>query len=219
MKVYSGFKGLVEKTENSINKQFLRNYLKILPQAYSLAYHSCYEKLGISPYQARDLFPHMRRAILDDLLIKLSAQYTELKVSTYKNDAKNCSYVRVQSGDVILTANAVTTPLEMVRPALFRVTLARDNRQLELFSKIGTDNYGDFYYANLLHGPDEINLEKVSFAYLAYPSSDFKYYITSINLEKHFGISMYETIVNIEEIEDTVFASFKKTTADKKEEE
>jgi hypothetical protein len=145
MREYSGYPGLLTKTKENISIKFLANLVKMFPIGYQQAYDNAYKKSNVGPYQARDLWPHMRRAVIDSKLQNLINLYDGMACYTDKNVAKNCSNVKIKTNDIILTANAVKYPTQIVKHAIFRETSATDNRQLELFPKEESKNINGLF--------------------------------------------------------------------------
>lgn len=185
---------LKKLVKDEIPIDFLKGFVKDLPLIYKAAYESAFQYP--SP-QAKDLLPYVRRTKVDVHLKNIAEGFTSLKSSVCLNEAHNCHYVQVKAGSIILTANAVNGPSEMVRQSLFRGTLAESNQLL-----ICPENYnrprGNSYYATILHGPEDYDESRVAFIYLNFPSYDLQTYLTRIDLVNYCNIELYPK--NTEEV-------------------
>jgi hypothetical protein len=197
---------LVDLARTELSDDFLRKFCLKMPDIYRDAYAHAYENFG--PAQAKDLLPHIRRAKIESHLETIAGDIDILTTDTYLNTAKNCRHVRVSSKTIVLTANAVAGPREMVRSAIFRTTLAESN-QLFLFPEVDTRPKGDSCYSMILHGPQELEPARVGFIYLVFPSYNSKSYIARCNLVSLLNITLYPSVEE-EKIKDTSFPELKK---------
>ena len=197
---------LVELARTELSDDFIMNFCLGLPDVYKNSYDYAYGYFG--PAQAKDLLPHIRRAKTEEHLEKTASGFGNLNTDTCLNTAKNCRHVWLLSETIVLTANAVTGPREMVRPAIFRDTLAESN-QLDIFPDPNKKHLGTACYSMILHGPQELEPTRVGFVCLVFPSSDSKSYLYRCNLLELLEIKLYPSLAE-EKIHDNSFPELKK---------
>jgi len=139
--------------------------------------------------EAHDLYPILRRSMLERNLRARLSRYHETTTSTPElNAIGNCYHTELRSGRVILTISAVQSHGEVVRDAVFRKTLAQ-NPQGELFRKRELPPEDACLYVILLHGPlGGGMLRSPGFIRIAFPDQDCETYVDSFNLLDVFPI-------------------------------
>lgn len=157
--------------QRELPREVIHAFVMPLPivyrSAYDFAYSMCDEP------RVGDVSPYIRRAMVEEHLWKTGNRFHKLDAENSLNVARNCHHVEIRSPSIVLTANAVDSPGQMVRDARFRNTLARSN-QYVLLPELEEPLDGDYFFAMLLHGPDLEDASRVAFVELAFPSSDPK---------------------------------------------
>src|SRR5215213_2662557 len=153
----------------------LRDVLRALAAVYPGALADCRSKHPAP--ETHDLYPHVRRAMLEYQLREIAKGYTGIVASAELNYKGTSYYTLLRSGSVYLTANAVETPSARVRHAMYRETYARTS-QPNLFG--GPLEEGTMLYGILLHGPEVKNKARPEFAHIAFPNQDCSEYIARI---------------------------------------
>lgn len=188
--------------QQELPTEFLRHFIMGLPLVYKTSYDLVYAALG-DP-QARDVLPYFRRAMVEEHLFKTGNRFRDLDADAFLNVARNCHHVEIRSRSIVLTANAVDSPNQMVRDARFRNTLAESN-QYVLLPELEERPRDDYYFAMLLHGADLEDSSRVAFVQLAFPSHDpkAKAYLggSPYDLISYCGTTLYPEITE-EKIED-----------------
>ena len=138
--------------------------------------------------EAHDLYPIHRRAMFERNWRGRLARYPELEVSVESNASGGCYHTEVRVGRVVMTVSAVEAPFEIVRPAVFRKTLARES-QLQLFAEPEEPSDDALLYVLLLHGPLGGGLLTApSFIHIAFPDPDCQKYVDRFNLLEYFPV-------------------------------
>ena len=100
----------------------------------------------------------------------------------------------------MLTASAVDGPREMVRRALFRNTLAK-SPQMFLFDTNAPPPPppGAPVYGIILHGPPPKDQDQrfPGFVNVAFPDSECRYYIESVNLMDRFNVDYGQLVLQL----------------------
>src|SRR6266852_2508257 len=126
----------------------------------STAYKACSQFMarnvvtGTFPV-GKELRPHLLRAFVDHSLMKLADQAPGFVQEVRPNIARNCHHVRIQKGGLVLTAHYMgrKSPFRrMARFAVNRKNLSARNGELFDFESKDLDAFGDFGYAQILHG-------------------------------------------------------------------
>jgi hypothetical protein len=160
---------------------FLQDALRILATSYRGAHADC--RVQFPAPEAHDLYPIMRRAMIEYQIRELAKSYPEISASAQPNHGGTSYYTLLSSGNVFLTANAVDHPNKTVRKAMFRETYARAS-QPNLFGEPPEE--GTILYGILLHGPDELNKTRPEFAHIAFPNKDCSDYVGRVDLFGRF---------------------------------
>ena len=129
--------------------------------------------------EAHDLYPIMRRAMIESQLAEAAKEYPEISAEPTPNPTGTSYYRLLSSGNVRLTVNAVDHPNTKVRRAMFRNTYAQAS-QPNLFGE--TPEEGTMLYGILLHGPELINKTRPEFAHIVIPNRDCSKYLGRIDL-------------------------------------
>lgn len=160
---------------------FLRDALRVLAGSYRGAHADC--RMQYPPPEAHDLYPIVRRAMVEYQMRALAEDYPEVSASAELNHGGTSYYTLLSSGNVFLTAHAVEQPNKTVRKAMYRETYARAS-QPNLFDEPPEE--GTILYGILLHGPDALNKTRPEFAHIAFPNKDCSDYLARINLYERF---------------------------------
>jgi hypothetical protein len=139
--------------------------------------------------EAHDLYPIVRRAMLERNLRARLSRYRETTSSTPElNAIGNCYHTELRSGRIILTVSAVETPGVVVRDAEFRKTLSQ-NPQAEMFNQPEPPPEDACLYAILLHGPlGGGMLSSPGFIQVAFPDQYCESYVDRFNLLEEFPV-------------------------------
>ena len=165
--------------------------------------------------EAKDVFPHKRRAHVETKLQGLPEQFPGLKVKPRFNRVGNCHRVLSLPG-VLMTVSAVPNPCRMVRPSAHRKLYAsgaegnQDFRQC--FFTIGSCNslvVGEHdlsvlergqIYGILFYSPASDNPLGVGYIGIGFPDHTCTRYVEVLNLTKLFPSAAVTTAV--ERVED-----------------
>lgn len=192
---------LRNKVETEIPSKFLRDFCLVQPRLYDLARQTSSEYLN-NRAERNYLYPHFRRALVEQSMIELASQYPDAKVHERFTGNKSSFFREVHFGSIALTASFVRSPEKLVRRADFRLTRAKSN-QLSLF-EVEEELTSDYFYAILLHG-SHYQGSRSTFTYLAFPSPDLQGYVEKIDLIQHCSINANNIEPeDIEKIEDRV---------------
>jgi len=134
--------------------------------------------------EAHDLRPMLLRASMERLIAEVAGKTKGVHAHPRPNEARNCYHREVASGRFVLTASQVKSPGEMVREAVYRITLASES-QLLLPGFETTPNATASYYAILLYGQSGTGSP---FLHLAIPTRDYLTYLVNIDLFEFFAI-------------------------------
>jgi hypothetical protein len=166
----------------AFSDDFLEQVLRVLAASYRGAHAEC--RLQYPPAEAHDLYPIMRRAIIESQLGEVAKEYPEISASPKPNHSGTSYYRLLSSGNVFLTVNAVEHPNAKVRRAMFRNTYA-ESSQLNLFGPPPEE--GTMLYGILLHGPELLNKTRPEFAHIVFPNRDCSEYVGRIDLFNRFS--------------------------------
>jgi len=154
--------------------------------SYEEAYKYCIAEFP-GP-EAHDLYPILRRSMVERNLRARLNRYRETTSTTELNAIGNCYHTELRSGRVVLTVSAVESPGEVVRDAVFRKTLSQ-NPQGHLFRKREAPPEDARLYAILLHGPLGGGLlRSPAFIRIAFPDPDCEVYVDSFNVLDLFPV-------------------------------
>ena len=160
---------------------FLQDVVRVLANCYRGAHAEC--RLQYPPAEAHDLYPIVRRAMVESQLREVAEGYAEISAPSKPNHAGTSYYRLLSSGNVFLTVNAVEHPNTKVRRAMFRETYAEVS-QPNLFGEPPEE--GTTLYGILLHGPEVLNKTRPEFAHIAFPNKDCSDYVGRIDLFGQF---------------------------------
>ena len=184
--------------EREFPHDFLDQAIRGLPGVYRSAHARTF---GDHPSeQARDLFPHNLRCLVDEHLIATASHFKRLEPTNKLNGAKNSNHVEVWGGSVVLTASTVRSPRQFVRRSNFREALATWN-QLTLFPDFAPRPAGNQVYGIIIHGYGDGGRDKVDFVCLGIPDDDYSAYVLVVDLLNYYAIDLYPEIRK-ETIED-----------------
>jgi hypothetical protein len=167
---------------------FLTDFATGLPFVYQEVHSTLLRKYRVS---WRDVLPHERRAAVDQHLSELAEKHG-LPVLLVPNSINNSRHVETRIEPVVLTANAVATPGQMVRDAIFRTTLAESNYELGFDPRCYKPR-GNAYYGILLHGPDAYDESRVAFTCLGFPNRELTAWVEEghFDLEALCSVALY----------------------------
>jgi hypothetical protein len=117
-----------EEFRKSFSDEFLEDTLRTVFNACSGSFTAC--KNNFEPHEARDLRPHYRRGLFDQMWREVAEHHPGVTGTCEFNAAGNCHHTTITSGDVVLTASFHESLAKPVQYAVFRETLGRDNRFL-----------------------------------------------------------------------------------------
>jgi hypothetical protein len=153
---------------------------RIIIKTYAAAYRYCLENYP-GP-EAHDLYPIVRRSMIERNWRARLARHAGLDVSVQPNACGGCFHTELRVGRVVMTVSAVEKPSDLVREAVFRNVLSGAS-QLELFKEVEEPPADALLYAVLLHGPLRSGLLAApSFAQIAFPNGEFSDYVDRFNL-------------------------------------
>lgn len=152
-------------------------FLPAVSRGVDWVYNTAFRRCSMLPDdQAFNLRPFYRWCLLDVKLLRIAAKFRAKGVTatSLPNDG-GCYYVQVSSGKVLLTASSVESSHKVPRKAVFRETLARDNRPW-LFPELEDPPPPDEapLYAILIHAPHPENPLAPWFANIRFPLPDCK---------------------------------------------
>ena len=168
--------------DDFVPSDFCRRSVLFLYQCYSAAHHYCDTRFPRT--EARDLYPHFRRAMFESGWRSVADLFKRAKAKPTPNCAQNCSHTLIGFGRVDLTASAVESPSTLVRPAVFRKTYAQ-SAQRQLFEPAPTSRPSASLYAILIHGPSS-DPSRPAFAHVVFPTPECEAYIDRIDLLLRF---------------------------------
>jgi hypothetical protein len=171
--------------------EYLDTMIRGLPSVYRTAYLNSFGEHASK--QARDLFPHKLRCMVDEHLLSVARQCDGVRGRNRPNRARNSNHVEVISASAIITASRAKTPDHFVRRSNFREALATNN-QLTLFPELVAELRGRRVYGIVLHGNGGGMPDKVEFVYLGIPDEDYSQYLFAIDLLEYYSIDLYSTI-------------------------
>lgn len=121
--------------------------------------------------EAKFVLPYHRRGICE-AAFRRTALDSGLRVRDLQHNARNCNYVLVRAGKILLTQVAVREG-EGIRPAKSREQHAAVNQFLNNpgFEFIDAPDFRvpGAVYGTIVHGPDKQDSARASFAYLLFP--------------------------------------------------
>ena len=142
----------VEWFQQSVHLPFLHDTTRMLFRAYRDAEEECRAK----PKEvAHDFRGYLRRALIEERWPLIAQRYAEEGICTsYQPNAASTSFfAHITFGRVVLTESYAETPQTIIRPALFRSTLARPNTK-SLFGDDPPPLPTDPLFALMIHGED-----------------------------------------------------------------
>jgi hypothetical protein len=185
----------------SFPDEFLQDTLRCVFNAYVMARAHCHSQYAYP--EAHDLYPHERRAIFERTWRKISGGYPSVTAEPKDNKSKSAFHTEIRSNEIVLTANVVDKPSQIVRYANFRETLA-ENGQLTLDLDVFKDDDADRskVYAILIHGPSQAI--SPAFANIVFPDRNCKSYLEpKIDLFKEYPDILNAFKTPEEEVEPT----------------
>jgi|CXWL01.1.fsa_nt_gi hypothetical protein len=168
----------------------LEDTVRCLTRSYSDSARYCRDNFPAE--EAHDLYAHHRRAMFERNWRGRLARYPGLKISTRTNASRTCYHTEVRAGRVLMTVSAVEAPFEVVRPAVFRQTLALDS-QLNIFTEPEAVADDAPLYAIVLHGPLGGGLHRTpAFIHVGFPETTCSKYVDRFNLLDCFPVLQAE---------------------------
>ncbi len=158
--------------EEDVPQAFLEDWARLLSNCFKTARATVEQRY--SPEMAHDVYPHVRRGLVEDGLFSLVQRYGG-EASRMGNAAENCSHTEgIFNQRTLLTAHAVRNASDMARPAVFTARLQREAKQLRFsFMEDGKQKpAADLergIYAQLLYGPEERKTGFPAFARIVFP--------------------------------------------------
>lgn len=199
--------------EREFPHDFLDKMIRGLPGVYKTAHERTFDDHPSE--QARDLFPHNLRCLVDEHLIGTATHFDRLEPANKLNSAKNSNHVEIWGPSVVLTASTVKSPRQFVRRANFREALASCN-QLTLFPEFAPRPAGNQVYGIIVHGYGDGRRDKVDFVCLGIPDDDYSAYVLVVDLLDYYAVDLYPEI-NKETIEDIAEPKIKAVPATRRE--
>lgn len=173
--------------------------LEALAYSYKEAYAHCSRPRFGDP-EAHDTRSHYLRGLFETKLREISLQYDGMTAESRSNKTHSYSHTWVKSGNLYLTASAVTSPNSKPRQADFR-NIYQSNGQLELFEDQEKADKENLIYAILLYGTTQT--PQPSFVRIAFPSRHWKSYVESIDLMARYPDTI-RTEIPIEETDEPI---------------
>lgn len=172
-------KDLAKFAKEQIPLGFAMPLLHIFPGIYAETHRWAYANFPAP--EARDLLPHLRRAVVEKTVAQVAADCPGVQQSAQLNAGRNCRHREVRAGCILLTTSYTEAPARMVRDAQFRLTLAESN-QPYLFEELDKRLRGNAVYALILHGPHVIEPSTLGFLRLAFPAPDLNGYLENVDM-------------------------------------
>ena len=164
---------------------------------------------------ARDVFPHERRAHVETRLERLPQNFTGLSVESRFNRVRNCHQL-IRMPGVLMTVSAVSNPNRMVRANKARRAYASgasgnvDFRQSFFFidtcNQLVIGRYDDrlveegLIYGVVYYSPAEDNPLSVGYVGVGFPDMRYRRYVETLDLTRLFPEAAWST--EVERIED-----------------
>lgn len=174
---------------------FLRGMLKAVFVGRRLAYELC--QAEFAPAEADNVRGYCARGKIEGLMRDVADRHN-LESEVLKQPGQPWNHTEIRSGQVVLTASAVPTPLAMVEPAEYRRGLAETGQsRLALFDEADVPSDASLYVI-VIHSPyqwaTEDERREFAFlpgsAHLVFPASDMECYVHNVDL-----FEMYPDIV------------------------
>jgi len=182
---------LEQELVRAYSEDFLRACLKAVFTARRLAWEDCRQRFAAT--EADNTRPFLARGYLEGFLRDVASRFPGLEPRVER--ASNWHHTEIHSGKLAMTQNSVAAPCALIDTSDYRMTLARSNQGvLEIFSDDIHAPADASLLVLLLHSqsrhPDSEDQERYGYlagsAYLAFPASDLKGYLHTINLFDRF---------------------------------
>jgi hypothetical protein len=195
----------IDNAVASISGDFFRKIYFAITEAYLTS-----KQETLSSYHEReaiDLLPYSRRARIETAFYNIGRSFDDLNVERRKNKNRNSTHVEVTSSNLILTQSWTTDQNKVIRPSYFRTSLAEYN-QLSLFDDFNSNNAdNNVLYGMIVHGAYSSMPDKPDYITLAFPDSNYQYWIWKKPILDLIDIKKAE----VEIIEDELVPTWKKT--------
>lgn len=168
-----------------------------------------------TPPEARDVFPHERRAHVETRLQALAEDFAGLRVESHFNKVGN-SHKIIRANGVLLTVSSMSTPNRMVRATKHQKVYASraggnlDFRQsffvVDHQNRLAIGRYDPalleegLIYGVVYYSPAEDNPLGVGYVGVGFPDGRYRRYVETLNLTQLFPATVVSTTVEL--IED-----------------
>jgi hypothetical protein len=191
---------------NDVQQDIVRHVFNGYVEADKLVKRQEYQ-----PGPARNLFPYVRWATIDNNCLALNNKYPGLETISELNLQRNSFFTLIRLGNVRMTISAVSSSSALPREALFRNDLAscqyrfdisEDQTKLEFRD---LKSLGDgIVYAFVIHGPVADNPRLPAFIHIGFPDQRCTQYLDRIDLLRKYP-DLIEQLMHedMERIKDT----------------
>ncbi len=168
-----------------VTEEFILDWYALIEDAYPTALRQTYGMY--SPFEAHDMVGHHRRAIIEGSLREMTRRHPGVEATPNRNKRETQNYTEVRIGSrVVLTQSALPFPNAHLRPADFRSQYARTLQYALPGIREDTVIEDDAVFAVLAHGPETDDWSKLGFAFVGFPSANFRHWIGEIDLIKEY---------------------------------
>jgi hypothetical protein len=158
--------------KSCVPRRFLEDTVKNLFNAFEVANEECGQKFDAE--ERHDVLPIYRRGKVEQGLRQVALRHKRHVRAVAETNSRGTSFhTEVTAGAVILTAHQVDGPNELVRRAVFRETLARQQNLFEDWDTVPDSPL----YAVLLYGPNPRMVGIPGFAHIQFPAAEFRAYM------------------------------------------
>jgi hypothetical protein len=173
---------------NDIQRDIVRHVYKGYIKADKLVKEKEYQ-----PGPAKNLYPYVRWATIDDNCLALNNKYEGLQTSSEINISHNSFHTLITSGNIKMTISSVNNPSALPRVALFRNDLAILQYRFDISKDKSTFELLDLksisdgtIFAFIIHGPTLDNQRFPGFIHIVFPDEHCTKYLDRIDLFKRF---------------------------------
>lgn len=154
--------------DSDVPEDFLRDVVIMLFEHYAARDQ---RMAGFAYAERHDLWPHMRRALIEGDFRRLAAQHG-LAGSVESNVRCNANHTVVTAGRIDITQSYVDLRSELPRPAHFRKTMAQGSQFLLFARPENQPDQNARVYAILTHGSTGDDSSQPSFADILFPAME-----------------------------------------------
>lgn len=195
-----------------INKELLRHIFRGYLAADKLIKSQEYQ-----PGPAKNLYPYVRWANIDNYCLALNQKYDELESISRPNVVKNSFHTLIRYGNIRMTISAVQSRNSLPRDAQFRNDLASCQYSWGIDEKQGIFKQNPLasidskiVYAFIVHGTETDNPQYPEFVNIVFPNSTCTKYLDYIDLFKEYPDFVEELLhEDMEHIKDNAGVELK----------